>query len=267
MIFKKNNPGCPCCECPCYKFNDNAEDSTGNKHLTATSEAYADGILGRAGSFTGSSHYTHAHDDCFSPAASDDVWRMWFWFKAVADPSAPSGGFDYHGVITKGEFNHTYPGLSILWELDGEWAVVWKTDFSSGADLLFLYKSSSVATGIFGGTGIIVGDQYFFHWQINNTTKAAALTGWNATTGASLTIPSSVFGGSGGGVLTEITGTMSVDESHPLRIGNNTGGNGLILGAESGSFLIDNVGFSNKPGTAVNLYNSGVGKACPNQGK
>ena len=257
MIFKKNNPGCPCCPCPCYKFNDNAKDSTGNKHLTATSESYADGKLDKAASFTGSSHYTHAHDDCFSPAANDGVWRMWFWFKEVTEPSASAHG--WHGVITKGEYSSS--GSPPVASFNGEWGVFYKPDGSIGdssPELFFAYKSDSVSLGHFASIGLIAGDWYFFHWQINATSKEAELYGRNASTGENLN--------ASGIWPTSVTGNMATTDD-PMRIGNNTGTNGVVLGANSGSFLIDNVGFSNKSGSAANLYNSGAGKGCPNQGK
>lgn len=255
MIFKKNNPGCPCCECPCYKFNDNAEDSTGNKHLTATSEAYADGILGRAGSFTGSSHYTHAHDDCFSPAASDGVWRMWFWFKKVTEPT--DNAHEYHGIITKGSYSSE--GSPAVTSFDGEWGVFYKFG-GSGDSIHFVYKSNLVALGVMGGSQAALDTWYFLHFQINHTTKACDFIAYFPS-GSDVICPTL-----GCTSTPNILGDMSVTDT-PLRIGNNTGTNGQILGANGGALLIDNVGFSNKPGTAVNLYNSGVGKACPNQGK
>ena len=260
--FKIGNPGCACCGlCACYPFDGNGHDAISSKNLTATEESYAPGVMDKAASFTGSSHYSHAHDDCFSPAASDDVWRMWFWIKSVTDPPH-SPTFGYQGVITKGNLNYVYgspPSISF----DGEWGVFYRDGGVSGPDLLFVYKSDVIANGIFGATGLIEGHQYFFHWQINNTTKAAALTAWNATTNVPVPIPSGLSGSSP--PSTSITGTMSVDESMPLRIGQNGGAAGQIL-ANNGLILIDNVGFSHHPGLADNLYNLGAGKRCPYAG-
>ena len=187
MIFKKNNPGCPCCECPCYKFNDNAKDSTGNKHLTATSESYADGKLGRAASFSGSSYYTHAHDDCFSPAASD-TWRMWFWFR-LDDVPAHDATAGYQGVITKGAANYTAGSPPTL-TLDGEWGVFWRTPSASytgegaGASenaLLFAFKSDSVSLGIHHQLGIIKDVWYFFHWTLNKSDNNGTIYARNSS--------------------------------------------------------------------------------------
>ena len=259
--FKMNNPGCSCCDCPCacYRFDGNAKDSAGNKHLTATSEAYATGKLDEAAAFTGSSHYTHAHDDCFSPAAISGTWRMWFWFKEVTEPS--TSAHEWHGVITKGDYSSS--GSPPVTGFNGEWGVFYKPAFGSGGELFFAYKSDTVALGLFASSGLIEGNWYFFHWQINATTRAAELYGRDATTGEEL----------GGGLWpTSVVGNMSVS-SEPLRIGNNTGTNGVVLGDNSGSFLIDNVGFCKDMGTeaemedrAANLYNDGSGLACNNAG-
>ena len=261
MVQMWNNWGCCCQPCPCYPFDGDAKDAAGGNELTATNPDYAASVMGKGAQFKGASHYLQQHMDCFSPAASDDVWRMWFWIKSVSDPPGDAT-FGYQGLITKGNLNYVYgwpPSVSF----DGEWGIFYRDGGASGPDLQFVYKSDLVSAGIFAGTGLLEGHQYFFHWQINNTTKAASVDGWNATTGLPL-IMSSGFGGRAA-PLTEITGTMSVDESHPLRIGKNEGTAGQILG-NGGLILVDNVGFSDSEGTASSLYNSGNGKPCPSIG-
>jgi len=263
MIFKKNNPGCPCCDCPCYKFDDNGRDSSAGKHLTETSAAYDTGRLSNAAEFEGSAHFLRDHDDCFSPS-EHETWRMWFWFKEVTRPSDAVGA--YHGVVTKALYNGSTGSPPTTASLEGEWGVFYRPltsggEGDTGSDLFFVYKSSTTTLGISGTTGIVTGDWYFFHWTINHTSKDQEVKGWNASQDAELTTCPT----SGCTETPDLQGNMSKTTT-PLRVGNNTGHAGLILGANSGSFLIDNLGFSTKAGSATDLYNSGTGKACPSRG-
>ena len=174
---------------------------------------------------------------------------MWFWFREQTQPSDAVGA--YHGVITKGELSYSYPSVTF----SGEWGVFYKPGTESSPELNFVYKSDAINLGIFGSTPIRTGVWYFFHWQINTTTKAASLVGYATDTAGALSM------GSPGAV----TGNMQEEPTFPMRIGRNTGTNGLILGENSGSFQIDNVGFSEDSGTASTLYNSGTGLACPSR--
>ena len=260
--FKKYNPGCPCCfsaptVCACYSFDNTADNSVfDGLHLGATSPSYtaADKKLGtHAATFTGYAHYNHAHSECFSPAVGPKPWRVWFWFKMLARPSYSAQR--YHGVITKGKVNGTgVTAAAPPTSFDGEWGVFYHAPFGddSSPELFFVYQSDSVNLGIYFTTGVNLNNWYFFHWQINATTKAAEVFAVNADgTGSN-------FGNSN-----NIVGNMSADSSKPLRIGNNTGINGMVLGSNGGSFIIDNVGFAQNSGNASSLYNSGYGRACP----
>ena len=259
MIFKRDNPGGSCCTCcPCYPFDGTGKSATGSLELTATNPAYATGVMGQAAQFTGTTHYEQSHNDCFSPS-EHETWRMWFWFKKVTEPTDEP--YQYHGVITKGKLNQAAGSPLPAPSLTGEWAVVYKPATASGSDVNFVYKSDSVPFGILGGSPITVGKWYFFHWLINHTTKNCEITGYKEGSGS----PFVVCPTPGCTSTPTIGGTMS-KSTELLRIGNNTGTNGVILGANSGSFLIDNVGFADNDGTASNLYNTGSGKPCPNVG-
>mgnify|MGYP003137581632 CR=1 FL=1 len=259
MSWKKDNPGSPCCSCcPCYPLDGNGKSNPGPLELTATNPAYAAGVMGQAAQFTGTTHYEQAHNDCFSPS-EHTTWRLWFWFKKVTEPTDEP--HQYHGVITKGAVNQPSGSPLPAPSIDGEWAVVYKPATASGEDVNFVYKSDIATFGVLGGSAIDVGKWYFFHWLINHTTKNCEITGYKE--GSST--PFVVCHPTGCTSTPNISGNMS-KTSEPLRIGNNTGTNGVILGSNSGSFLIDNVGFSDRTGTASNLYNSGSGKPCPNIG-
>jgi len=165
----------------------------------------------------------------------------------------------YHGVITKGKINGTgVTAAASPTSFDGEWGVFYHARSPSDAsapELFFVYRSDSVNLGVYFSTGVILDNWYFFHWQINATTNAAEVFAANAD-----------GSGTNFGNSNNIVGNISTDSSKPLRVGNNTGINGVILGSNDGSFIIDNVGFSQDSGTATDLYNSGNGIACPASG-
>ena len=259
-MFKIGNPGCPCCGlCACYSFDETGEDAAGTKDLTATNPLYTAGKLNQAASFAGSSDFSHAHNNCFSPAASN-TWRMWFWFRLDAVPTFDANG-GYQGVITKGAANYA-PGSPAVTTFDGEWGVFWRTPSSgytgaegdSGLPLIFSYKSDSVATGVHHRTTIEKDVWYFFHWTLNKSDNDGTIYGRRSSDNADA------------GTTNAFRGTMSTDAGTSLYVGKNTGTNGENLGENSGAFSIDNVGFSSKIGSAASLYNSGNGKRCPYAG-
>ena len=96
MIFKKNNPGCPCCNCPCacYKFDDNANDSMGSHDLTATNATYGTGKLDKALRCQGTQALEHEFDSCFSVGSGINVW---FWIKREIDSPSTSSGASTEG--------------------------------------------------------------------------------------------------------------------------------------------------------------------------
>ena len=106
MVFKRGNPGCPCCDCPCacYKFDDNANDSVSGKHLTATNDGYGAGKLGNALKCQGTQAMEHEFNSCFSAGEGINVW---FWIKREIDTPFASSFFQPAGagiVAADGEF-------------------------------------------------------------------------------------------------------------------------------------------------------------------
>lgn len=270
MIFKIGNPGCACCyestavgACACYSFDNTANNAAADTlHLTSSYPAYSstEKKLGtHSASFANTAHHSRGHSECFTPAAGPTPWRMWFWIKVVTHPVYTSRP-PYAGVITKGNLNYVY-GSPPVTSFDGEWGVFYNGAVGSSSDgywsaprLLFVYKSSAVALGLFATPFLQVGEWYFFHWQINTTTGAASLFG-----------KSEDGGEVGMNPPTSISGTMSADATHPLRIGNNAGTAGTLLGWGNtvGDIKLDNVGFAQNSGSATSLYNGGTGVACP----
>ena len=251
LIFKHGNPGCPCCgqtlepsPCACYPFNDHANNVVfDGLHLASTSPSYASGKLANATSHTGTQHHEHPHHACYTPSVGDGL-RIWFWFKVITAPSATA---NWQGVVTKGRLA-SYPTFT------GEWGIFWKTGPSSSPDLGFIYSSSTVTTGIIGSTPIITGDWYFIHWDINTDTAVSTISMYdqNGKLENPINDPK------------PLAGTLTADPAESMRVGNNT--DGEILGANSGEFLIDNLGFTHGASNAATLYNSDSGLACPASG-
>ena len=261
MSFKRDNPGSPCCTCcPCYKLDGNGKSATGPHNLTETNASYAAGIMGQAAEFTGLQHYHRTGVDCFSPSEVP-VWSMWFWIKEITEPTSPSPGV-FHGVVTKGQLNGN-PGTAGAppTSFDGEWGVFYRPPISSANNMFFVYRSNPIIFGLLGTDGIAENKWHFFHWTINHTTKQTDIVRYREGSTSAFVVCAEL----GCTSTPNIVGNMS-KSTELLRIGNNTGTNGVTLGSNSGSFLIDNVGFSDRPSSASDLYNSGSGKPCPNIG-
>lgn len=259
MSWKKDNPGSPCCTCcPCYKLDGNGKSATGPHNLTATNASYTTGIMGQAAEFTGSQHFDRTGVDCFSPSEVP-VWSMWFWLKKITEPTDSPGV--YHGVVTKGKLNAGTGSPPPLPTFDGEWGVFYKPANVSGPNMYFVYRSSSINFGLLGTDAIGQNNWNFFHWTINHTTKQTDIVRYREGSTSAFVICDQI----GCTSTPNIVGTMS-KSTELFRIGNNTGTYGVTLGSNSGSFLIDNVGFADRPSSASDLYNSGNGKPCPNIG-
>ena len=100
MIFKKNNPGCPCCcPCACYKFEDNLVNSAGagtlEKHDAAGSQTYVTGKIGKGLKIEhNSTHNRNAvkvgHRNCLSTTNGFSVW-LWVYHDADTSDCTASG--------------------------------------------------------------------------------------------------------------------------------------------------------------------------------
>ena len=265
LIFKRDNPGCPCCGlrligggdgdygddansvCACYPFDDHANNVVfDGLHLTSTLPSYDAGILANASKHTGSEHHEHAHHVCYTPTAGDGL-RIWFWLKMVTLPGEVSS---FQGVVTKGRLDVGPPPI-----FTGEWGIFLRTNgaYDQTTDLNFVLKTSTVALHIPHSVHIKTGIWYFIHWTLNATDALSDLTIYNADTDAE-------FGGAAVGIV----GEFVADPAESMRVGNNTDGD--ILGADYGELLIDNLGFTHGASNAATLYNSGSGVACPASG-
>jgi len=268
MIFKKNNPGCPCCNCPCscYKFDDSANDCAGSRNLTATSAEYVTGKLDKAAKFNGSSYYEHADHCCYR--LGPDGIAVWFWIKA--DYNAPnatdgydygSGGFVPEGVITKGSMEESGGG----YDFDGEWGIFF--EFLSASSTIvgaleFIVNNNNASGGAgnidFIFKGLTQDDWRFFYFWVS-IADGKMYVSENGASATSYTL----------------TGTQTLTSDKPLHIGENTDGKKLSEQQPNGErpILIDNVGFCRSikskacmEARASKLYNSGTGLACPSGG-
>ena len=255
MVFKKGNPGCPCCNCPCacYKFDDNGNDSMGSHDLTGTNAAYDTGKLDKAAKFTGTQYFEHDHDNCFVPGSTGI--NIWFWIYRTPPTSTGGAGKEY--VVTKGLFDGT--------NLSGTWSI-YILPSQSVNDLFFsvAYENSAIddsfETKSYEGSG----EWVFFYWWYEPTAGSAGThTGRcslirNATT---VLDEQTVAIGS-------VANPMRQTDSEKLYVGKD-------LGKEmSETIKVDNLGFCKNIGTkaemtarAAALYNSGDGLACNNSGK
>tara|TARA_R100001594_G_scaffold144551_1_gene193746 strand:+ start:481 stop:1281 length:801 start_codon:yes stop_codon:yes gene_type:complete len=265
MIFKKGNPGCPCCNCPCscYKFDDDATDCAGNRDLTATSAEYVTGKLDKAAKFNGSSYYEHADHCCYR--LGPDGIAVWFWIHPDYAASYNYGGaIEPEGVISKGAMGQT--GGTGKYDFDGEWGVFF--DFTSThpsfVGQLFFVVGNGDASGLLGDVNYVSSGltqntwTFYYFWVSIEDGKLYLSVNGAASTSANL------------------TGTQTLTSDKPLHIGQNTDGKKLgeqTNGGVARPILIDNVGFCRSiksedcmEARASKLYNSGTGLACSNGG-
>jgi hypothetical protein len=267
MRWKMNNPGCPCCDCPCacYKFEDDLSNSAGGgtleKHDAAGSHSFVTGKIGKGLKQEYNSTYNRnavktAHKSCFSLKGGMSVW---FW--QYYDTPNCGLGIQSSYIFRKGD-GEALGGTDVP-----EWTY--------GRAANPICSASSIDTVLFG-----VG-------QTDNTMKTV---GTNPYGGLGSEPPWG--GGDGGGpypfwsftflyfdpdASTHGTMYISVDaddwredtltappkyQQQPLYIGSK------ISTADVYS-LIDEVGFCEDIGTpgemqarATSLYNSGTGKTC-----
>ncbi len=281
MIFKKNNPGCPCCNCPCscYKFDGDATDSAGNRDLTETNAAYNAGKLGNAATMAGSTYFKGDDSTCYE--AGTKGLAIWFWLKAdtVCGANEDDVPAHFEGVVTKSIIDITagFAGVTMT----GEWGVYWhnsETSIGSVTDyagnLYFVAKPTDNAEA---GTEFINlqngvnrwvdflrtsdGWKFYYFWMSVAENKMYVRVN-NGTTFEAAPADGETF-------------TASSDQD--MYVGNNSGK--AVLGSQAAgdvanrTFNIDNLGFCKKIGTkaemearASKLYNSGAGLACPSGG-
>ena len=272
MIFKKNNPGCPCCDCPCacYKFDGDATDSAGSKDLIATNAAYNAGKLNNAATMAGSTYFKGDDHTCYE--IGTEGLAFWFWIKADTEcgTTAPP---HFEGVVTKSTVNLANLGGAGT-VLDGEWGVYWHTGPSPVSGLAGVLYFAAKPTG--GTDFITIGPdpvlwfdalltsenwKFYFFWMSPDDGKMYVIVNDEDTLEESLPAGES-FTASG---------------THDMYVGNNEGyavlGSQAVGAVANRTFHIDNLGFCKKVGTkaemearAAKLYNSGDGLACNKAG-
>ncbi len=268
LIFKKNNPGCPCCNCPCacYPFDGDSTDSAGSKHLTAVNELYTsdDGAAKMAGStyFKGDDH------KCYE--IGTEGLAFWFWLKPETECGTTAAPH-FEGVVTKSTVNLSGGAGNLL---DGEWGVYWHNSTSPGTGFAgILYFVAKPTGGIdyitvgqggalwFHGLNTSDGWTFFFLWMSPDERKMYAIVNNNSTLEESLPAGQS-FTASG---------------TNDMYVGNNEGyailGSQAIGTVTNRTFNMDNLGFCKEIGTkaemearATKLYNNGSGLACNKAG-
>ena len=274
MVWKRHNPGCPCCcPCACYKFDGDGKAACQGLDLTATDddgESYDTGKFEgeekKAAKFTGATVFEHEDNTCFNLGESDpriadkEGINVWFWINPnhAASYSWPIGGtFEPEGVITKGDLKEN--GSYVF---DGEWGIFF--DIGSPSDV-FVGSLSFIVNG---------GDP---------TPHTSRLVGVTAQTWTFYFFWVSIEEGklyviqNDGSTLTQtLGGTQTKVSDKKLYVGNNTEGKKLgeqTNGGVARPWLIDNVGFCKDIGTkeemeerAANLYNDGEGRECNHAG-
>ena len=276
MIFKKNNPGCPCCDdcpCACFTFNSDLKSTKGGHEFTAAgTTAFTSGKLGNAlevaYNSTPSANALSAPDNsCFS---FEGGLSFWFWLYTNPDCTETNTTISY--VLSKGDY---FPGNT------AQWAVALPVNKQCNQSSNFQYaaaiKKSTGGYQIIGyddtdyETGTDTDAAWTFYFQYYDPNVGTNGTYYTSINGAGFAhnANSTAIGPaeSDGGVALE---NPIVSNSEPLKLFE-------AVSSQSGSLKIDNLGFcKNIPaalsdGTtteqqmaarAASLYNSGTGKAC-----
>ena len=277
MIFKKNNPGCPCCNCPCscYKFDDNAKDSMGSRDLTATNAAYNAGKLDNAATMSGTAYFKGDDHTCYE--VGTEGLAIWFWFKADTACST-TVTTHFEGIVTKSIVDIT-AGLGAI-SMTGEWGVYWHNSASPAGHADYagnLYFAAKPTDNALGGVQYIsipsgandwadfirTGDEWkFYYFWLSVAENKMYLRVNNEATLEKAPAANESF-------------TASGDQD--MYVGNNLGkavlGSQAVDAVANRTFHIDNLGFCKKIGTkaemearSTKLYNSGDGVACNKAG-
>ena len=235
MVFKKGNPGCPCCPCPCYYFEGSGKDSFGNKRLTESGAMYSKTFNfgyasqgSQSAQFTGSSYFQREKDSCFSPYGHT-TWTISFDMKIVYEPELPQS--QAMGLITRGSWDGNPPAGT----MSGEWAIIYEHQ-ETGNTVYFILKTDSTTNALHG-------------LSLNDSSGTGA-SGFNTISWTIGTGTASKVVANGTEYTNNYVGSLVYGDDD-LYIGNNT--DGLKLGEASGEFpdivdggeiLIDNLCFS-----------------------
>ena len=284
LIFKHDNPGCPCCgltlqpsPCACYPFDDHANNVVfDGLHLTSTYPSYATGKLANATKHTGTQYHEHPHHTCYVPEQASSPTsplfgiNVWFWIKR-AKPASATGTAGIEYVVTKGLFPDgavEFSAAPNLCLFPGTWSIfIDPQTYGSGRqfDLKFAvaYENSCVDV-VTQQSWEHPTDWVFFYWWYEPTAGIAGThTGKYSIirNGATTVDEQSVAVGVAGV-------NMRQTDPENFYVGKDLGA------VNSETILIDNVGVSRHIGTkaemtarATDLYNSGAGVACPADGQ
>lgn len=238
MVFKKGNPGCPCCPCPCYYFEGSGKDSFGNKRLTESGTLYSTTSSqgSQSAKFTGSSYFQREKHSCFSPYGHT-TWTISFNIKIVTLPTiagTPARFGNTMGVVTRASINGIIPSGSF----SGEWGIFYEHR-ASGGTLFFALETDStthVLPDKSGNLGEAIDDEngdgvngfYTVSWTLGPGTASVVKVGTVTTNNT-------------------YSGNLVSNQSDDLYVGNNT--DGLKLGEDydgrdGGEILIDNLCFA-----------------------
>ena len=227
MVFKKNNPGCPCCNspCACYYFEGSGKDSFGNKSLTESGALYSTTFSqgSQSARFMGRSYFQREKHPCFSPYGHT-TWTISFDMKVVNEPDVPqSQGM---GLITRGAWDGNPPAGT----MSGEWAIIYQHQ-ASGTTVYFILKTDSTTNGLHS---VAIDD------ASGTGTNGFSTISWTIGTGTASKVVANGIEYTGNYVGSLVYG------NDDLYVGNNT--DGLKLGEyhdglDGGDILIDNLCF------------------------
>tara|TARA_R100000458_G_C8264271_1_gene239506 strand:- start:451 stop:1323 length:873 start_codon:yes stop_codon:yes gene_type:complete len=286
MIFKKNNPGCPCCcPCACFKFDSDLKSSSSSHEFTASgTNSFSSGKLDNAlevshHSTPSTNALTLPHNSCFS---LEGGLSFWFWLYTEPDCTETSSVTSY--FLSKGGY---YPSATAQWAVaipfnkqcnastNIQYAAAIKK--STGGHQIMFYDDPAVETPQRDESGNVVGFPnwtfYFHYYDPDVTANGTFYTSINGAgfftggaTGPGDDYDPSVHLTAGGTALD--APIESNDE--PLKLFE-------FVSAQAGSVRIDNLGFCKNIPSALSdgttteqqmaaraaaLYNSGTGKAC-----
>lgn len=280
MIFKKNNPGSPCCTCtcPCYPLNGSGNDHHYIKNLTTSGTvAYSTvRILGsESGAFEGAGYLSYPADRCFSIGTG---LRMWGWFRM--DGMQATQGY-VQNIISLGSYVYQSSGGAPITTNDGGGGIGyynWGGGLcATSVQMTSAYQPSPGGSGInlYGRLGAWPSTNCGSptpgpHWSFFHTTFTSTGTVTHHGAEFQTTLFSPLRG--------SVHPSYGTDKLYPVWIGGGgpdakfNAGSTAYGGSTTGTSVvrIDNVGFStditNYEAKAVNLFNSGAGLACPHIG-
>ena len=289
MIFKKNNPGCPCCDdvcpCACFTFDSDLKSTKGDYEFTAAgTTSFSSGKLNNAlevphHATPSTNALTVPHNSCF---ALEGGLSFWFWLYTNPDCSKTSSITSY--FMSKGDY---FPSGTAQWavalpvnkQCDGssnlQYAAAIKK--STGGHQIITYDDPAAETTQIDENGAIVSNPlwtfYFQYYDPNvgpNGTYYTSINGAGFFTGGATGVgdnydPSDHL--TPGGMALE---APIASNSESLKLFE-------FISEQTDYLKIDNLGFCKNIPAALNdgttteqqmaaraasLYNSGTGKAC-----